>query len=230
MFIGHFGVALAAKRWAPRTSLGTLFLAQQVADALWPIFLLAGIERARIVPGITRANHLDLISIPWSHSLVMLLVWGVLFGTIYYSVKRNKDETAKRGAIVVGLLVMSHWFLDALVHRPDMPLSPGSELKVGLGIWNSLPATIVVEGGLFLVGIYIYMRQTEARNWRGTVPLFVLLLILAAGFFGSLFGPPPPSIRIVAYSSIVGWVFLLLAVWADRNRSNRNAAVVERAT
>jgi membrane-bound metal-dependent hydrolase YbcI (DUF457 family) len=225
VFIGHFGVALAAKRWAPHTSLGTLFLAQQMADALWPFFLLAGIEQARIVPGITRASPLDLVYYPYSHSLVMLLVWGTLFGAIYYFVRRDKDETAKRGAMVVGLLVVSHWFLDALVHRPDMPLSPGSEIKVGLGIWNSLPATIVVEGGLFLFGIYIYMRQTQARNWRGTVPLFVLLVILAAGFFGSLFGPPPPSMKIVAYSSIVGWVFLLLAVWADRNRSSRSGAV-----
>jgi hypothetical protein len=229
MFIGHFGVAMAAKRWAPRTSLGTLFLAQQMADVLWPFFLLAGIEQARIVPGITRANHLDLISIPWSHSLAMLLVWGALFGAVYYFVRRHKDESAKRSAVVLGLLVVSHWFLDALVHRPDMPLSPGSELKVGLGLWNSLPATIVVEGGLFLAGIYIYLRQTRARNWRGTVPLFVLLLILTVGFFGSMLGPPPPSVKVVAYMSIVGWVFLLLSVWADRNRSSRSAADFERA-
>ena len=217
MFIGHFGVALAAKKWAPQTSLGTLFLAQQWADALWPLLVLAGIEQVRIVPGITRANPLDLAYYPYSHSLLMLVVWGLLFGGVYF-VARGKNEAARRGAVVCGLMVLSHWLLDCVVHRPDMPLAPGLDVKLGLGIWYSLPATIVVELGLFLAGLFLYMRERPARDRIGTLALLALVVILAGGWLASLFGPPPPSVKAMAYSSLGGWILLPLAVWADRHR------------
>lgn len=215
MFIGHFGAAMMAKKWAPAASLGTLLLAQQMADALWPIFFLTGIEQARVVPGIMAANHLDLIRMPWSHSLLMLIVWGAAFAAIHYAARRDA-----RTALALGGLVVSHWLLDVIAHRPDMQLAPGIEQRFGLRLWDSLPATIAVETGMFLAGIYIYMRGTRAKNWRGTVPLWLLFFILLAGFFASLFGPPPPDLKAVAYASLAGWLFLLLAVWADRNRTS----------
>src|SRR6476646_10437956 len=134
MFIAHFGVALAAKKAAPKTSLGTLILAAQFLDFLWPAFLLLGIEHVRIVPGATTVSPLEFTDYPISHSLLMATVWAVLFGGVYYGLRRNA-----RSALVVGTAVISHWVLDFIVHRPDLQLYPGSEVRVGLGLWNSLP-------------------------------------------------------------------------------------------
>ena len=128
MFIGHFGVALAAKKVAPKTSLGTLILGAQFADLLWPILLLAGVEQVEIVPGITRVSPFDFTDYPISHSLLMLLVWSVVVGGIYYALRRYR-----RGALVIAAAVISHWILDFIVHSPDLPLRPGGELRLGLG-------------------------------------------------------------------------------------------------
>src|SRR5262249_17182470 len=127
MFIGHFGLAFAAKRAAPRTSLGTMFVAAQLADLFWPIFLLAGVEQVRIAhaspnPFLT----LDFVSYPWSHSLLTQLAAGAAFGALYFVITRYAA-----GAIVVGLLVPSHWVLDLLVHVPDLPLLPGGAARFG---------------------------------------------------------------------------------------------------
>src|SRR6266498_3662872 len=137
MFIGHYAVALAAKRAAPKTSLGTLFAAAQLADLLWPPLLLAGWERSGIVPGPNPFLTLSLQSIPISHSLLALIGWGLLFGLLY-----RVRTGYGRGALVVALLVVSHWLLDFVTHRPDMPLYPGGRL-VGLGLWNSEAATVI---------------------------------------------------------------------------------------
>ena len=140
MFIGHFGVALAAKRVAPEASLGIMILAAQFLDFLWPVFLLLGIERVRIAPGFTKVAPLDFTSYPISHSLLMAMVWAVLLGGIYYAVRHKA-----RSALVISAAVLSHWILDFIVHRPDLQLRPGSDVRVGLGLWNSLPTTIAVE-------------------------------------------------------------------------------------
>src|SRR5512139_3691369 len=138
MFLGHFAVGFAAKRLAPRASLGTLFLAAQFIDLLWPLLVLLGIERVRIAPGITTVTPLDFEHYPWSHSLFAVSVWGVLFATVYLFIRRDR-----RASLVLGLAVLSHWLLDFLVHRPDLPLLPGGE-RFGLGLWNSLAGTLVV--------------------------------------------------------------------------------------
>jgi hypothetical protein len=124
MFIGHYGVALAAKRLAPRASLGTLILAAEFVDALWPIFLMAGIEHVRIAPGITRVSPLGFYDYPISHSLVTVIGWAAGFGIVYFALRRYAS-----GAWVAAALVLSHWFLDALVHRPDMPVTPPGRLS-----------------------------------------------------------------------------------------------------
>src|SRR5256885_11775842 len=147
MFLGHYGAALAAKRIAPRTSLGTLVLAAQLLDELWPIFLVAGIEHVRIVPGLMAANPLDFTYYPFSHSLVTAIGWSVLLGLSYYAMRRDR-----RSALIVGALVLSHWLLDVPMHRPDLPLWPGSSVRIGLGAWRSIPLTIVLELAVFLGG------------------------------------------------------------------------------
>src|SRR5512141_672663 len=143
MFLGHFGVALAAKRVAPGPSLGTLALAALLADGIWPVFMLLGLEKVEIVPGITAVTPLLFVSYPYTHSLVADVLWGALVAGAYFL--RRRDRV---GALWLAALVLSHWVLDFIAHRPDMPLWPGGPV-VGLGLWYSVPATLVVELGLF---------------------------------------------------------------------------------
>jgi membrane-bound metal-dependent hydrolase YbcI (DUF457 family) len=213
MFIGHYALGLAAKRLAPRTSLGTLFAAPTLADLLWPVFLLLGWEQARVVPGPNPFLTLWLDNIPFSHSLLTLIAWGLLFGYLY----RSRTGYA-RGALVVGLLVVSHWVLDFVTHRPDMPLYPGS-VKVGLELWNSVAGTLIVEGVMFIVGVAIYAGVTRARDKIGGYGFWALVLLLLGSYVSQLFAPPPPSNTALAIGAIVfGWLFVVFGWWVDRHR------------
>lgn len=211
MFIGHYAVGLAAKRVAPRTSLGTLFAAAQLLDLLWPVLVLLGVEKVRVEPGNTAFMPIDFESYPWTHSLLMSLVWAAVFGLIY-----RMRSGSSRGAWVLGGLVVSHWILDFATHRPDLPLAPGA-VKVGLGLWNSVPATIIMEGGLFFVGLYLYATGTRARNRTGRFAFWALAIILAGIYLASL-GTTPPSARAVAVAGLLTWLFIPWGVWIDRNR------------
>jgi len=217
MFVGHFGVGLAAKRAAPRISLGTLFLAVQWADLVWPLLLLAGVEHVRIAPGITKATPLDFYDYPWSHSLAALCVWGLLFGGAYWARKRDAGA-----AVLLFLAVVSHWFLDVLMHRPDMPILPRGPY-VGLGLWNSIPATVLVEGAVYAAGIGIYVRATRPVDRRGVWSLWLLLGMLAAMWAGAMLAPPPPGPRALAITSaVMGWLIVLpWGYWIDRHRAPR---------
>jgi len=213
MIIGHYAVGMAAKRWAPRTSLGTLFAAAALLDLIWPVLVLAGIEVVAITPGATAVNPLTFIYYPWSHSLVMSIAWGILFGTGYLLVRRYLV-----GAIVVALLVVSHWLLDFIVHVPDLPLIPGESPKFGLGLWNSLPASLAVELGLFALGLWIYIRTTKARDLAGQWGLIGMVIFLLAIYAGAIFGPPPPSSAVVAVTDLGQWLIVALAAWVDSHR------------
>jgi len=219
MFIGHFGVGFGAKSAAPRTSLGTLFLAAQFADILWPTFVLLGLEWVEVRPGITRVTPLDFVYYPLSHSLAFGCLWALVFAGIYWLVRRYLA-----GAIVAGACVVSHWFLDLVVHRPDLPLAPGSDVKLGLGLWSSLPATLIVELAVFGAGLALYLRATQARDRIGSFGLWGLAIFLLAIFLASLFGPPPPSATAVAWSDQGQWLIVALAYWVDRHRVPRNAS------
>ena len=219
MFIGHYALGLAAKRLAPRTSLGTLFAAPTFADLLWPVFLLLGWEQARMVPGPNPFLNLWLDDIPISHSLLALIAWGLLFGYLY----RTRTGYA-RGALVVGLLVLSHWVLDFVTHHPDMPLYPGS-VNVGLGLWNSVAGTIVVEGLLFIISMVIYMRTTRPRDTIGRWGFWALIVVLLGSYVSTLFTPPPTNMTAIAVFGIVfGWLFVLFGWWVDRHREPRGMA------
>ncbi len=219
MFIGHFAVALAAKKAAPKTSLATLFAAAQFVDLLWPIFLLFGLEHVRIDPGNTAMTPLDFYDYPITHSLVGAIGWSVLFGAAYYFRRKLLRET-----VIVGLLVFSHWILDLITHRPDLPLLGNDSMKFGMGMWNSLAVTVVVESLMFIGGVWLYKSSTQPKNKTGTYAFIGLVLFIALIHIGNIFGPPPPSVQMIAVAGNASWLFVLWAWWVDKNRTERVAA------
>lgn len=217
MFLGHFGVALGAKKLAPKTSLGLLVMGAQLADLLWPVFLLFGWERVQIVPGITRVTPLDFVSYPYSHSLLAEILWAALLGGVYYAVRRNG-----RGAIVLALCVPSHWLLDFISHRPDMPLVPGGE-RYGLGLWNHLVATVIVEFALLAGGTAIYVAAVRLKDRTRRYALWSLLILLSLLYLASILGPPPPDARTLAFSALAIWLTVPWAAWADGQSQARGS-------
>jgi len=216
MFLGHFAVALAAKRAAPQISLGTLFLAAQLADLVWPTLVLAGVERFEIRPGITAVTPLEFIHYPYSHSLAALAAWGAALGAAFFLWNREA-----RAAAVLFALVLSHWVLDAVSHRPDLPLTHGGAERIGLGLWNSLPATLAVEGGLLAAGVVLYARTTRPLDRTGRWSLGALVVFLALVYLATLFGPPPSSTAEVAWSAQAVWLLVAWGYWIDRHRAGR---------
>ena len=213
MFLGHYAVGLGAKKLTPYTSLGTLLMAALTLDLLWPTFLHLGIEQVRIDPGATAVTPLDFVSYPWSHSLLMSLVWAVLFAACYLFFRRYP-----RGAFVVAGLVVSHWVLDVISHRPDMPLWPWGGPKIGLGLWDSEPATIVVEGLSFILGIWLYATNTEAVDATGRYAFAAFVVVLAAIYTANLLGKPPADVATLALAAQGQWLFVAWGYWLDRHR------------
>ena len=214
MFIGHIAVGLAAKRVAPKTSLGLLVAAPLAVDLLWPIFVLAGVERVRIDPGNTAFTPLAFTYYPWSHSLLMSLVWSVVAGAAYWLWRRYRA-----GALVLGAGVFSHWVMDAVVHRPDLPLYPGSSTMVGLGLWNSVPATLVVECTFFAAGVWLYAGGTKSRDGVGRYGFWAFVAFLAVVYAMNVFGPPPSSARAIGFAGLALWSLPLWAWWFDSHRT-----------
>ncbi len=212
MFLGHIGVAMAAKRAAPRASLGTLVAASVWIDLVWPALLLAGVERVRIDPGNTAVTPLDFERYPFTHSAVAVAGWALLFGAVYLALVGYR-----RGAVVAGALVASHWVLDLVVHRPDLPLAFGGP-KIGLGLWNSLPATLAVELALLRGGVALSARAFPARDAVGRWALAALVAFLLLVYAANVLGPPPPSERAIALGGFAQWLFVAWAAWIDRHR------------
>ncbi len=218
MFVGHFGVAFAAKRLAPRQSLATLVAASALVDLVWPLLVLAGVEEVRIDPGNTAFTPLDFVYYPWTHSALLAAVWSGLFGAAVLAWTRDRG-----GALVAGLLVFSHWVLDLVSHRPDLPLWPGGP-RVGLGLWNSVPATLVVELALFATGLVLYVRATRALDRIGRWGFWGMATLLLVIYVSSSFGPPPPDARTLAISALTLWIFVPWAWWVDRHRALRGSS------
>jgi len=213
MFIGHLAVGLASKGAAPRSSLGWLMAAPLMLDLLWPVFLILGIERVRIAPGDTAFTPLAFDSYPWSHSLAMTALWAGLFGGGYFLATRYA-----RGATVIALGVVSHWVMDALTHRPDLPLAPGWPTMVGYGLWSSPAATLLIEIGIFAAAVWFYVRTTVARDRIGRYAFVGFVFFALAAYAAASEGPPPPSVAVVAYGSLSLYLFPLWAAWFDAHR------------
>jgi membrane-bound metal-dependent hydrolase YbcI (DUF457 family) len=206
MFIGHAAAGLGSKRAASATNLGLLLGAAWLLDLIWPLFLLIGIEHVDIGP---RSGSpfltLEFTHYPWSHSLVMTIVWSVLAGAIYWAFTKNRA-----GALTIAALVTSHWVLDYVTHRPDLPLWPGGP-KVGLGLWHSPAGTIVVEVLLFAAGVAIFVRTK-----RPSLAFWTLIAFLMVAYVANIVGPPPPNVRALAIGALAGYLLPLWGWWADR--------------
>lgn len=223
MFIGHIAVALGAKKAAPKISLGTLLMSTQFLDLLWPIFILLGIEHVRIDPGNTAVTPLDFYDYPISHGLITSIGWSILLGLAYYAIRKNKV-----GAWVVGLGVFSHWFLDFVSHRPDLPVAPGINTYLGLGLWYSLPATMIVEGLMFAGGLFLYLRTTKALDRIGTYAFWGFIVFLVIVWMANTFGPPPPDVSAIGYAGLSLWILVAWAYWIDRHRKPTETVAEEK--
>jgi hypothetical protein len=213
MFIGHYGLALATKRAAPRVSLGTLIAAAQLADLIWPVLLLLGLERVRIIPNPNPLLTLSFDSYPWTHSLLMSVVWGLIAGGAYAAIRGNRN-----GGVVVGLLVVSHWVLDWITHVSDLPLYPGGP-RVGLGLWRSMYGTMIVEVAILVIGVALYVGKTRPIDRRGRWGLWGFVATLAMLFVANVYAPPPATVPALAWGALAGWLIPLFGWWVDRHRA-----------
>jgi len=213
MFVGHYGPGFLAKRADRSVPLWVLFLAVQLVDVLWALFVLVGIEHVRIVPGFTRTNPLDLYDMPYTHSLPGSLAWAALAAAVYGIVTRNR-----RGGLLVGAAVFSHWILDLVVHRPDLALWDNTA-KVGLGLWDYPVATLVLEGLLAFGGLAAYLAGTRTRPGSHAYSLPLLVVMVFAMQVGMLVGPPPASDRAMAVTALLAYFVIAgLVAWLERGR------------
>lgn len=218
MFVGHMALALASKRAAPTVSLGWLMAAVTAVDLLWPLLLLAGIEHVRVVPGATAFTPLVFDSYPWSHSLLMGVVWGVALAAL-----ARWRGVQPRAAYLIAALVVSHWVLDFISHVPDLPLWPGPSPRFGLGLWNSIPGTLVIEGAIWVAAVVLYLRGRKSTRWIGPAALWSLVLISTVMWATGPWSPPPPDTRSLALFALIGWIIVPWAVLADRFYVDRAA-------
>jgi len=213
MFLGHLALGFAAKRITPRVSLAMLLLAALWADALWPVLVALGIEQVAIEPGNTTFTPLNFISYPYSHSLATLAVWGLLIGVAYRAIAGGR-----RTVWVLSALVLSHWLLDVVTHRPDMPLYPNGP-KFGLELWRSVPLTMLIEILMYGAGLWLYARATQPRDAVGKWGLVGLVALLMLAYLANAFGSAPPTVDALWIAALSGLALLTaLAWWVDRHR------------
>ena len=212
MLAGHLAVALGTKRAEPTLPLWALVGAVFLLDLMWPVLLLVGIETVRVSPGDTAFTHLAFDHYPWTHSLAMSIAWAAGAAGLARSF-----GVSGSGALILGALVLSHWVLDFLTHRPDLPLWPGGP-AVGLGLWDSVPGTIAVEGGAFLAAVWLYARGQPGRDRTGRAAYLALVVLIGLLWASQPVMPPPPSAGAVAWGALLLWLLLPWAAWIDRHR------------
>jgi hypothetical protein len=216
MFLGHMALGLAARRARPDVPLAAWFVSVQLVDLIWPIMLLVGLEHVRIAPGITAFTPLDFYDYPLTHSLVGGAGWAALFAGLSYLKRRRRGIDARRARNVSLLFaagVLSHWVLDVISHRPDVPVLPNGPY-LGLGLWYSVPATLAVELTMFAAGLTLYV--TSGAPGARRISFWLLIALLVVAYFAAAFGPPPPDARTIAWTALAMWLLIPWARWADR--------------
>ncbi|MFZ1978692.1 MAG: hypothetical protein WAV76_12125 [Bacteroidota bacterium] len=215
MFIGHTAAAFAAKKAAPKIRLGTLLLAAQFADLIFPIFILLGAEHLMPAPGITAFTPYDFYDYPISHSLAANIVWASIFASIYFFKRREW-----KGAVILACTVLSHWLLDFISHRPDMPIAPGLNWYAGLGLWNSVVWTVIIESSMFALGVYLYLRTTTAVDRTGSIALWSFIGLQVLLYIGDIVSKTPVDGHTMALFSLMQWLIVPWGYWIDRHRKD----------
>jgi hypothetical protein len=213
MFIGHFALGLAAKKASPKLNLGLLFIACQLLDLIWPVLVLLGVEMVSVDHSATAVTPFDFSYYPYSHSLLMTCIYGLVIGLI-----TGKVLKSTRAGIVIGLVVLSHWILDLLTHRPDLSLYFDS-LKVGLGLWNSVIGTFIVEALIFIVGITLYLKSTPMMTKKRKIIFWTMISFLSLMYVGNIFGPKAPvdtHSSAIAGPAMAMWLIVIWAYFADK--------------
>lgn len=219
MFIGHYAPGLAFKKVDPQIPLWLLFLAGGWLDFVFFILMLAGVEHLRIVPGITAANSLDLYDYPYSHGLLAAILWSGLTYLLFRFLPLLRTENKTRAALILSVTVFSHWILDFITHIPDLPLACGTSPKVGLGLWNNIPASILVESLIFSGGFYLYLRSTASKSLRGNIGMTIFAIILLILNYITVGGEAPPNTEVMGYFNLAGTSLIIaFAAWLGRNR------------
>jgi hypothetical protein len=217
MFVGHYAASLALKSFEKRVSLGVLFLAVQFVDILFFPFVLLGIERMNIVENFTKSTHFELEYMPYTHGLLASALWSIAAYALFRWVFVKNQSVA----VVVALAVFSHWLLDLPVHTPDLPIWSDASPKLGLGLWNNAVATYILEAGLLMLALWMYLRSTQATTPVGKYGMGVFVGFLLLVNVSNIFGPPMVDsklgLAIFALSSY--FLFAAVAFWLDRKRS-----------
>jgi len=220
MFIGHYGIGLALKKVEPKLSLGLLIFGAIMLDILFGLFLLSGIEHAKIVPGATVVSPFEFYDYPFSHSAVGVIIWATVGFLAYWLWPKGDRTQRKRPAFILAVAIFSHFILDFISHTPDLTIFGNNSPKLGLSLWNNLGGTIIVEMGIFFVGFILYMRATKSVSASGKYGFALMILILLVLYIGNIFGPPPPNMISAAVIMTAGQLALVaLAFWVDRNRT-----------
>ena len=219
MFIGHYGIGLALKKVEPRLSLGLLIFGAIMLDILFGLFLLSGIEHAKIVPGATVVSPFEFYDYPLSHSALGAFMWATAGYLAYWLWPKGDRTQRKRPAFILAIAIFSHFILDVISHTPDMTIFGKNSSILGLSLWNSLAGTMIVEFGILFIGIYLYRSATYSVSSSGKYGFALMILILVVLYIGNIFGPPPPDMKAVAVTMTAGQLALVaLAFWVDRNR------------
>jgi len=214
MLVGHYAVALIAKRNQPKINLGTLVFAAMLADFAWCAFMILGLEQVQFKSGLGAGQYFSATNIALSHSLLMDFVWATLFGLAYFL--RSRHPAA---ASTIFFVVLSHWFLDFVSHRPDLPFAPGTRRFVGLGLWNSIPATLLVEGAFWLFAILLFVRATHSRSRKAAFVFWAGISLLTLVWLSNIAGPPPQNPKVAPFASLIFFSLTLVwACWVNRSR------------
>jgi hypothetical protein len=213
MFIGHYGVSLAARPLGRGIPLWVWFVGVQWMDIVWSVLVFFRIEKLRIVPDFTQANAYDLYYMPYTHGLPGSIVLSVVFGAVvalFFPGHRAKNM------LLLAAASFSHWILDLIVHVPDLPLYANSD-KVGFGLWRHVMLSFPLELIFLGLGAWLYARRTAFAGARGRYAFggFVIFLAVIQAFAN--FGPPPPSTDVMAATALASYIGLaLLAAWVER--------------